>query len=361
MDRCFHSHAVAVLLCLQVVLGIVTIPLGFRLGDRLVGRDVGLLAAFFLAFDPLAVVQSALVLTEAIYIPLLLLTVCLFIAAISRRTVDRWTLILFLASGSGAGLCALTRSVGLVLPIAMCLALLVCRQKARFKCLALAVVFEASLLIMLPVALQNQARYGHLAISSSGKFNFAALIVGPAKKGVTPNASEDLLGMWSKELGPNYRDLPPFVLADRAASAASVWGKAHPLSLLGSIIKGQVTMLFAPDRSSWAAVLAVLHPSAGVFRVFASALALWRLFISLSAFAAVVLLWKRFRSNPAWFFFALLIAGHMAAAGATGSGRFDAPVAPYLDLLAAFFLLRRGRHHSLPLTGGALRPYAVST
>jgi 4-amino-4-deoxy-L-arabinose transferase-like glycosyltransferase len=334
-ERLFGSTGTTALVALQVCLGTACIPLGFYLGKKFSDAKVGLVAALLICFDPLLMVQSALVLTEPLYVPFLLLTVVFFVLALREVSSSRNAIMLLVLAGAGAGVCALTRSVGLVIPAAVIVAIVLHKSGWVARLIQLIAVLVPFVCVILPVCLHNQTKYGHFAISSSGKFNMAALMIGPAKRSVTPAAGVGLLDMWSAELGPNYEQLPPFVMADRASVQAVQWGRAHPARVLASMAKGQSMMLVAPDRSSWAAEVAWLHLGSLSFKAFCGLITMFRAVVTLSAFFGLVICWRRAQQRDLLMFFIVLVAGHMIGAGATGSGRFVAPVSPYFDLFSA--------------------------
>lgn len=333
------NHALFLLVLIQCVLGTACIPLARSLGAMLYGERCAAILALLVTFNPLLIIQSSFVLTEAVYIPLLLATVYFFVSALVAKHTVHASVVRFALCGILLGLSTLTRSVGLLVAPVMVITLLCYRQRSlslRFLA-AIAVCLPVGLCV-LPLCLHNQAKYQHFNISSSGKFNIAALVVGPTKKAFDHVTNPELLAMWRNEVGPARHEQNPFDLANTAASVAMRWAGQHPARTVGGIAKGQLLMLVAPDRSSWAAELAMFRLSGPTLKVFYSAIGLYRLIISICAIAGLVY-FRRYRTVDLLPFIAGLILTHMAGAGASGLGRFVAPVSPYLDLLASITMV----------------------
>ncbi len=338
-QACFGSHARAFLLLFQCILGIACIPMMFAVARRIGGETCGAITAILVAIDPLLVTRSSLIMTEAVYIPLLSAALLLFCMALTTEENDsrQWWLVVLSSVCMGGAI--LVRTVGEVLPLAAILALSLVRSMAlRRKILLCSSILVLCFGMVLPLCLHNLHKYGHFTVSSSARFNYAALIVGPAKRSADTKDGPGLLAMWQPELGKDYNDLPPFVLADKAAHIAARWASAHPGATARAIVKGQLVMLVAPDRTAWAPGLSPLGLRPGMLKVFFTLIALLRLSLGLLAFFALfrvrrffLVLWW-----PAWI--AALILGHVLVVGAAGEGRFIAPVSALIDLLAAFGL-----------------------
>lgn len=341
LEFIFSTHAIAALLLLQWMMATMCIPMAIYLANELDGPLCGLVCGALVALDPLLLIQSSLVLTEAIYIPLLLAAVFLFVNALTVGNAARKAFIRLGLCGLVVGICTLTRSVGLfVLPV-MLLTLVMSRPRPwSFRAAACAILTAPVIILLMPLCLHNQAKHGHFNISSSAKFNTAALVVGPTKKAFDKNQSPELLGMWTQELGNGYLQMPPFVLADKASKVAVAWAEEHPLLTVQGILKGQLLMLVAPERTSWAAGLAWLNLPAKVLRGAYVVISLVRLSIALVVVWGVCYFRHLFRDTTLLLFFLLLVLCHMAGAGAVGAGRFVAPVVPYIDLIASLTLVR---------------------
>ena len=337
----FPHHTILGLITLQVLIDTAAIPLTWLLAKQLFGSRVAVIATVLVTFDSLLIVQPGLVLTEALYIPLLLIAINIFVAAYRRTVLDGATLALYVVTGLLAGLCADTRAVGLAIPVALSIVLLLSRHRtALYKFKAIGTLWVVFLIMIYPVCRENQTLYGHFSLSTSRELNTAILIIGPAKASTMAVVGPKLLDMWSTELGPNYSALPPYVLAGRAVQVSTTWARSHLLLIAKTVIVGQVTGFIAPNRRSWAAATVWLHPSARVLQVFYLLVAASRLVLALLALCFLVL-WQRltpqagFGRATAVLLLVLLILGHIAGAGAVVMGRYFCPVAPYLDLLAA--------------------------
>ena len=346
---CFGRYAPAFLLLFECLIGTACIPMMYSLARRIGGEACGAATALLVAIDPLLVTRSSLVMTEAMYIPLLSAALLLFYMAVTceQKVMRQWRLTVFSSVFMGGAM--LVRTVGEIVPLAAVLALILAPSMALKRKSSLCLLIIATCFLMvLPLCWHNFHKYGHFAVSSSPKFNYAALVIGPAKRAVDTNDDPGLLAMWQAELGERYKDLPPFVLADKAAHIASRWAFAHPGLTVRAILKGQMVMLFAPDRSAWTPGLSCLRLSAVKLRVFFTVVALFRLSLCLLALYTILRTRNLFHSFWWQFWLVALIVGHVIVVGAAGEGRFIAPVSALIDLLAAHGLIslyRQARDH----------------
>ncbi len=135
------------------VLGAITIVLIGSLARRLAGEVVGLVAAGLAAVYPAFIATDASVMSESLYLPLVLAFLLLVYAAVDRPTASRW-----IAVGAVVGLCALTRGDALVLaPVVVVPALwLLPRSRPRHRLFLGAMALGALLVVIAPWVIRNQ-------------------------------------------------------------------------------------------------------------------------------------------------------------------------------------------------------------
>lgn len=138
----------------QVLLGILTIPLTYTLARKLtVSRPAAALAGFFVAVSYVLIYQSFRILSENLYIPLLLLVAITLTDAVKKPTRRR-----FILAGVVLGISNLVRPTLLFFPFALILLLWPTggwRHAIRCGTLYL----SASILIVTPWVLYNYNRY----------------------------------------------------------------------------------------------------------------------------------------------------------------------------------------------------------
>jgi 4-amino-4-deoxy-L-arabinose transferase-like glycosyltransferase len=94
------------------VLGALTIVLVALLARHLAGRPVALVAAGLAALSPALLAVDASIMSETLYVPLVIVFIWAIYAAIERPTLSRWLL-----AGVAAGACVLTRADALALTV----------------------------------------------------------------------------------------------------------------------------------------------------------------------------------------------------------------------------------------------------
>ncbi|MBZ0294351.1 MAG: glycosyltransferase family 39 protein [Anaerolineae bacterium] len=137
----------------QALLGVLTIPLTYALGRRLLGGLAGLLAAFFTAISYLLIYQSFRILSENLYIPLLLLVMITLWDAWQRPVRRRLIL-----AGVVLGVSNLVRPTLLFFPLAFILVVWLMagyRPARRWG----AIYLVSAVLVITPWIVHNYARY----------------------------------------------------------------------------------------------------------------------------------------------------------------------------------------------------------
>lgn len=140
---------------LGALLGTVSVLLVFLLGRALYGRRAGLIAAALAAVSPPLVLLNSSLLSEQIFVPLVL-GIALASVRAARAPTLRWAALL----GVLCGLAALTRVIGLALVLPAALAVWAGRPRfGRQALIAPAVVVAAAALTVLPWTVRNTVEF----------------------------------------------------------------------------------------------------------------------------------------------------------------------------------------------------------
>lgn len=150
---------------LSVALGAVIVALVYALGSKLFSKTVGLLAAALAAANPSLIYLSALIMTENLYVVLLLALLLLLAEEYrsERASVSRWT-----AAGLLAGLSYLARPTSLLFVLVVAATPFLFRRGAfatRVARSAAFLIFAA--LVVLPWGARNHARLGAWVFSTT--------------------------------------------------------------------------------------------------------------------------------------------------------------------------------------------------
>lgn len=167
------AGAVIAIRIAQALLSTATIYFAFRMARRLIGdARAGLIAVGVLAISPVFVLEQAQILTETLYLFLVLGGLALF-QAIAGRVRDGEPIPAGAAIGAGAvfGLATLTRAVFLLYPVALAIFLgwLGGRRGARLAA-ALLAVYAA---VVLSWTAYNWIRFKEVVIGAQGITSFA--------------------------------------------------------------------------------------------------------------------------------------------------------------------------------------------
>ena len=159
-------------------LGALTVFLIYLLGRRVWGRRVGLWAAGLAAVFPPLVLLSRELLSETLFIPLLLAALLCVLNFRRSGGALRWAI----AAGALCGLAALTRNTAIVLLVVVPVGVWTSRPRfAARSLLAPASVLLAAALVIAPWALRNAAEFGRFVplttsagITAAGVYNQAS-------------------------------------------------------------------------------------------------------------------------------------------------------------------------------------------
>lgn len=322
------------------------------LAERAFGARAGLLAAALLACYPRHVLQAAVLLSEHLFLPLLLLFV---LALVSARDHPRpWRLAL--AAGVTAGLLTLVRPIGYLLPLAW-LWHLVGRRDARRRVVGeLAVLVAVQHLVLLPWAARNLRSLGTFSfLSSAGGVD---LFIGNNPH-ATGGWAEWRAALAEMEPAASRPGLGCFEVDALARRAALRWMREQPAATLGMYARKLGLILAREDylttfaltgRGLWppfggASALPEGHPALALAPAAQRLMdvAYW-LLLGLAAAACVLEVRREWRSGsrarwPGW----LLLGGAayfpLVAAVFLASSRFRWPAEELLVPVAACGLL----------------------
>lgn len=331
---------------LETALGALTIALIGLITLRLAGRRASLVAAGIAAvYPPLVLVDSSLM-SESLFIPLVLAAALAGLVARDSPHGWRW------AAGSGVliALGALTRGNGIALVIP--LAFLVWTGRPRLSRRALVAplaMLAAAALTLAPWTLRNAREFHEFVpittetgYATAGTFNsFAA-------------HRKDFPALWAPpvtealQVVAKHPSLNEAQLSDRLNTLALDYEKAHPAYLLKVFWWNGLRLLNLSGVrfEKWAAKYEAYPPWLAIVSVYA----FWLL--GLLALAALATGAAR-RAPPALWWFPVLI--FLTTVFFLGSTRYRSPADPFLIVLVALAVPRGGSSRR-PADGGRSEP-----
>lgn len=322
----------------QALLGVLSVALIGILALQVFGRRVALVAlAVAAAYVPLIVVGGAMV-SEALFVPLMLAaTVC---AVAGRRSSHRWRW--GLAAGALTGLTALTRENGLLLLVPVVIALWGARPwRSRRAWAAPALALVATVAVIAPWTVRNALVFHtFIPISTSTGNTLAGTYNDKARNDpVAP-------GAWKvPERAAPYRaylrrmrraDVPEHVVNRRLTGRVLDYVAAHPLYVpeVGFYNTVRLLDLGGRPRSRFTAQMI------GIGRSYADAAVLC--FWVVGALALLGVLTRYARRSPLWLWAFPLVLFLSEVFVSTETPRFRAPLDPFVILLAALALTTAG-------------------
>ena len=324
----------------QIVLSAACVLLTYKIA-LLMGLDIrwASLAALLVAVDPILIDEVPYIGSETLYTFLLELSVLILFVGLRRRASTNTALYL-LCSGLLLGAATLSRAMGMGVAVVWLILCFALARTHRRRVYNVAFVLSPLIVVLLIWSWNNWRLYGKFEPTVSGSYNFAALVVGPAKDWAEGKEMGANLYPWEDRL-PQVRRArtdPSYVwlISNKVAMVALKWALAHPKALAKGLARGQASILAAPGKDRWGVILANGHPGFGA-RLFIILLTAYRVALDLLALVAV---WRlnraEFRGVRVFGIGLLLIVAlHALSSGSDGDSRFICPSSPYLDLLAA--------------------------
>ena len=228
------------MLLLNVLLSVATALLLFDLGRRRFGEQVALIMAGVWLLYPTAIIFSAMLFTETLFVFLWVLAVWLY----DRLDEGGYRPLDAVALGAVSGLLMLTRAVGVVVAVSLILYIVLIRfeRPPRVRLRAALILGAACLLVVLPWMVRNHYAVGRFALNTNGGINMYI--------GNNPRANGSYL--FDEE---HERLLPPAeageATRDRAAATlALTFVREHPRDAL-RLWERKFGFFWATDMTQW--------------------------------------------------------------------------------------------------------------
>ena len=228
------------MLLLNVLLSVATALLLFNLGRRRFGEQVALIMAGVWLLYPTAIIFSAMLFTETLFVFLWVLALLLY----DRLDEGGYRPLDAVALGAVSGLVMLTRAVGVVVVLSLILYIVLIRfeRPLRVRLRAALILGAACLLVVLPWMVRNHFAVGRFALNTNGGINMYI--------GNNPRANGSYLFDEDHE-----RLLPPAeageAARDRAAATlALTFVREHPRDAL-RLWERKFGFFWATDMTQW--------------------------------------------------------------------------------------------------------------
>jgi len=361
-------------LLLQLLLSIATVWLTRRLGLELglAPMSAGL-AALLVGLSPNLAFLSSKLISEAVFIPLLLVCVLLLNRyRLTGRTRD------LIGTGVCSGLLILTRPIATFFPLLLALYVLLSRVPVRNWQLGIrnsCILLACSSIVVAPWVIRNGQKTGRYIISTASEHNIylydAATVLASEKSITIPQARDSMMAEAQAKFGPidttdeatMWQKLSTVARSHffrRPALAAPVWLFGVFADFLNPISVGPLLIHAgsspAPGSANLLQSSLALLTKGKVTQAFSTA---WRvrvggapLFIlvvlACAALFNLILIWFGFaslflRRTRGLFWLLLPILYFTLVTGTVGDARFRAPIEPLLCLFAAVALIRPPR------------------
>ncbi len=311
---------------LEALLGTIAVALVALIARRLWGSGVALLSGLAAAvYPPLVLVGSSLM-SESLYIPLVLGAVLAALVQRDRGGGWRWALV----AGALIGLLALTRANGIALVIP--LAFLVWTQRPRWSWSSLRpplVLVATAAVMLIPWTVRNYHAFGELVpITTEGGY----ATVGEFNDYTARRT--DFPAMWTPpileiaQIADLARHLNEAQLADRLNSMAVDYLTAHP-TYLGKVVFWNTARLFGLTGTRFELSIA----GSEAYPRYLVSLSVYSFWV-LGLLALLGILTGAARRTPLAFW-ACPVVIFLSCVFIIGSTRYRAPADPFLIMLAA--------------------------
>jgi 4-amino-4-deoxy-L-arabinose transferase-like glycosyltransferase len=268
------GHEPWAVLLVQAFLDTFTCLLLMSALTRLLGTRIGLIGGGFYAVDPALVIHCATLLSEVLFLWLLVGAFYAFsLAATCRRSAAREGACA--ASGLLMGLGVLVRPVGQFAALLYIVFLVAAGRGRVAKRLGRALLWALAFAVVLaPWVVRNAQTFGRAALATTPSFYLLREQVGAmevARRG-SENATEvrDALLAEAREMmaadGHNPETLSPFQRADYQRRLALRYIQAHPVRCIFTTLRGVVHTFASPGTEPFAQLLRIPHHRLNVKR-----------------------------------------------------------------------------------------------
>lgn len=323
----------------QSLLSAVTILLIGLVGFRLFGQTAGLLAATLFAVDVNSILHAGLVMSESLFIFLVVLALFLFI--VNQEG----------ASGFVLGMAAMVRPIGL--PAFLPFAVVLMKKRRWHKLGSFLILF-----VLLPGIwiLRNYRLFHRIGWTSNGGYNLfyagAASVI--AEKEHIPIDSARAVLVWEYET--EFKGDNPLVISNRMRKIAFRIIAQHPFLFARIYFLGLLRIIFGVKSDD--IMMRITTPGmrlaqmnrtitgegvSGWSKAIAITLAIWELVVNAGV---LILSFLSLRCSPRrwWRVFLLLTGSYFIfAASPLADGRLRLPAMPFIYLSAANVLTASGR------------------
>ena len=338
------------LVVIQSLLGALTVLFLFFIGELWFGRESGIFAAILMAFDLPAIAHTGMVMSETLFVFLLVLCIWLFSVAEIKPT----GFFLFSVCGALLGLTALTRPVALFAPLLLLIVLLVRRH---WKALG---VFSLGFVLLCGSWMgRNYYHYHRPNFSSIGGYNFffynaAALIADrdglqfeEAREKLERNYAAKLTGDNPLDLADQLMRMATRIICSDPLRYAKVYLQGL-LKIITGIKSDEIVFRVTGTNFRLATFKSfVAMPNLPLMtRVVVVALALVELLVTVGAVVFSFIAMIKRRDMPAVF---LTIVGwyFLLAAAPLPDGRFKIPAMPFFYLVSGDLFFRKKTHREV--------------
>ncbi|MGQ9678528.1 MAG: ArnT family glycosyltransferase [bacterium] len=325
------------LFVIQSLLGALTVLFIFFVGELCWDGRSGIFAAILMAFDLPAIAHTGIVMSETLFVFLLVFSLWLFLVAVKKPV----RFVLFGIGGALLGLAALTRPVALFAPLPFLILLMAKRHWRAIACFSLGFVLLCGGWIG-----RNYYHYHRLGFSSIGGYNLlfynAAVLIADRDVISFEEAREKMERTYAANLpGDNPLDLAERLgrIAVKIILAEPLrYGKVYLQGLLKIItgIKSDEIIFRVADSdlrlATFKSFFKLPHQLA-ITKIEAVVLALVELLVTVGAviFSLIAMIKKKgdeaviFLSSLGWYF--------ILAAAPLPDGRFKIPALPFFYLV----------------------------
>ena len=318
---------------------------------KFIGTNAALWGVLFYAADPYLILYSTKLLSESVFVFLLIACSYFYLSAMQDPASSK-NLLRMAFSGLFLGLAVLTRPIAFYLPFILTILFITTFRNTRIKAVAGAgcVFLAVYLLILSPWIVRNHAAFGVPALSTSDGFNALALSAAPAeaerlripiKRAQDSLFSEANSIMSGKGLNPD--EMNDFQKSPYWKRLAWRYISAHPIRFIETYARGVFNSFFLVGVNAFSQSLGLESPAiqshekngymfSGKFSNKNKAeLGIGMVLALFLAVSYALALWGMIKMNrKAFFIFSFFMVGYFVLlAGSSGYARFRLPAIPF--------------------------------